>query len=176
MATIKTDSPSTGKSISIFTNNISKDASNATVIWEANDFLVPLREEGEGIIIIESEGEERQLVDGEALFITPLSISNSGDVGHYLWVLVQNNGTEYEYVSRVYIPGGDTVQIGINGFSLIKNTPDREENALGPQLKVYARRADDLNNENNVEIFLTLVTTITEQEAGSHAPAFQGIF
>jgi len=176
MATIKTDSPSTGKTVSLFVNNITKDNLNATIVWEANDFLVPLREEGDGVIIIESDGEERQLVDGEALFITPLSVSNNSDIPHYIWVLVQNNGTEYEYVSKVYIPGGDTVQIGINGFSLIKNTPNRAEDALGPQLKVYARRYDDLNNDNNVDIFLTLVTTITEQEAGSHAPAFQGIF
>ena len=176
--TIITDSPSTGKTIPIFKDNISASQNPGTIIYEARDFLVPLREEGEGVNVIETtEGEERQLVDGEAMFITPITISNAIDVAHYVWLTVVYGGTSYEYVSSVFIPGKDTAQIGINGFSLVKNSPaDRGIDAPGPMLSIYGRREDDLDNQNNQPLALTVVTVVSEQENGSHAPSFQGIF
>ena len=174
--TIKTDSPSTGKTIPVFVTDISVDEENPTIFFEANDFAVPLRDDENtpGVIIENYDGEDRQIVDGEALFITPLTVSNGDESAAYVSVWIDDaiNPDLYQYVSNVYIPGKETVQIGLNGFSLVKNNPERSRNAPGPKLLLTALREDNSGGA----VLLTAVAVISEAEAGTHAPAFRGIF
>jgi hypothetical protein len=174
--TIKTDSPSTGKTIPVFLRDISIEEENPTIFFEANDFAVPLRDDENtpGVIVENYDGEDRQIVDGEALFITPLTVSNGDDTAAYVSVWIDDavNPDLYKYVSNVYIPGQETVQIGVNGFSLVKNNPERARNAPGPKMLLTAENADVKGGAVN----LTAVAVISEAEAGTHAPAFRGIF
>jgi hypothetical protein len=174
--TIKTDSPSTGKTIPLSVKNISTSEESPTVFFEATDFAVPLRDDENtpGVIIENYEGEDRQIVDGEALFITPLTISNNLDTAAYITVWIDSGaGLDlYKYVSKVYIPGQETVQIGINGFSLVKNNPNRRKDAPGPRMLLVGENAENVNQS----IDLTAIAVVSEAEAGSHAPAFRGVF
>ena len=165
--TIYTDQPSTGKPIPI---RVAKLAPGDNEVYEAPNFNIPVREEeGETLLI---QNIERQLVPGESLFIMPLNISNNTTATAEVSVKIipEQIGTgnppdEIIFASKIFVPASETIQIPINGLSLLRSG-DRNS-VSGDKLVVGVEGG----NANTAE--LSLYTLASEAEAGTHAPEIE---
>lgn len=130
MARITCKTPSTGRSITIFSANVS---TSYTSIAEAPDFSVP--DPSESFPNRDPLDASRAIKAGEIFFITPIAAKNK--TSNTLWIEVQlvtesNNTIQF---GRAKVPGNDTVFIPIQGRSLFKRDPD---GASGDKLEIRA--------------------------------------
>jgi hypothetical protein len=169
MPTIYTDQPSTGKPVPI---RVSKLEPGDNVVYEAPNFNIPIREEEGEVLLV--QGIERQLVPGEALFIMPLNIANNSGAlgGAEVYVHIEpeviSGGAlppRVVFASQVFIPPLETVQIPINGLSLLRSGD--VDSTSGDKLVV------GVAGENAADTNLALYTLASEAEAGTHAPEIE---
>jgi hypothetical protein len=160
MPTIRTDQPSTGKPAAVRLSTLS-DAGRTT-LYECPNYSIPVRED-EGIIVEDADGLERQIVDGEALFITPLNVTNNATApGDIRLIIVSQDGEEFIYINWISVPAGETVQLPVQGLSLLRqNNPP-----VGDTLQVEVSAGSDLS----------VYAMVSEAEAGTHAPDTEAIF
>jgi hypothetical protein len=163
MATIVTDQPSTGKPVTIRSALLS-DA-GPVVLWEANDFAVPPIDDTDNPAVPtrDIDGITRQIVPGETLFVTPLTVSNLTSASGTIRLSIKDeSGGSYYLTHAIVVPGNDTVELPIQGKSLVKvNAGSLGEQLIaevsaGAQFSVYAQGS--------------------EAQAGSHAYDTEGTF
>lgn len=154
---IVTDQPSTGKPIPIRLALLDDSAPN--ILYEANNFAIPPRDDIDDpdVPTVTVNGIVRQVVPGELLFVTPLRVTNlTSAAGTIRLSITDENGDTFYVTHAVSVPGDDTVDLPINGTSLLKvNAGPLGERLIaevsaGSQFGVYAMGS--------------------EAEAGSHAP------
>jgi len=159
MPRIFTDDPASGAPRRVAFDKLTPGVE--TTLYECPDFSTPVTddEDSDSIVTDPDTGFERQIVPGEALFVTPLNVSNNSAAPSKirLWLQLEN-GTKLPYVNWVSVPANETIQIGINGLSLLK--------LGGPTSSL----GDQLIAETEANSDLAVFAMLNEQVAPSHAP------
>ena len=139
MARITCLEPSTGKPLLIAVQNVT--SGGWLTIADAPDFSVP--DEAEEFAARDPLDAMRVIRFGEISFLTPLTVSNRSTDPKWIDVrLLTEGGATVFCPGRVTIPPGDTVQIPVQGRSLLKRTP---AGSNGDRLQVQAESAATLD-------------------------------
>lgn len=120
MARITCKTPSTGRPLSLSAANV---GTTYQTLAEAPDFSVP--DASEVFPNRDAGDTTRAIRPGEIFFLTPLTARNKSASTTY-WIdvqLVTEGGVTVQAPGRVSIPPNDTVQIPVQGRSLLKRTP-----------------------------------------------------
>jgi hypothetical protein len=166
---IKTDQPSTGRPVAIRKLTLEQ---GANALYQVPNFDIPQREEDSESAFVDANNVERQLVPGEGLFIMPLNIANTSvdqEAIVQLFVETEQVGEELPlkipFTSQLTIPLQETVQIPINGLSLLRS--EKLTSRSGDMLVLNVVAPDDIGES------LSVYTIVSEAEAGTHAPDFE---
>jgi hypothetical protein len=162
--TIITNQPSTGKSLRLSSDTIAENPSeNWTTLVEAPDFRIPLRNEDEAYIIVDTNFE---IVPGELFLNAPLLVTNFHDTTNF-WVqfrILQEDGETILLTSKIDIPANDTALIPIQGQVLLKLnelTDPPSQSANGDRLQVQC--------EEDGSEWLSVFGSASESQAGTHS-------
>jgi hypothetical protein len=142
------------------------------VLVEATDFSIPIREEI-GMIV-----DDRQIVPGEILLISPLFVTNHGGASAWVQLVIkteQGGGLAeqtVEWSSKITIPANETVSIPVQGTSLLKSNLRNDGTTLPAPGSVEGDRLVILAERN---AFFDCYCTGSESEMGTHAPDSESV-
>ena len=133
MARITCRTPSTGRALSLFINEV-------PIAWttfaEAPDFSVP--DSSEKFAERDPLDSARAIRPGEVFFLTPVAARNTDSVTRWVETkLITENGTEV-LLGKVEVPAGDTAFLPLEGRSLLKRVADGTN---GDRIQVRAETA-----------------------------------
>ena len=118
MTRIVCKTPSTGRPITVASNNIQTVYTN---LISAPDFSVP--DPSQKFPERDPLDVTRAIRPGEIFFLTPLSARNKDTVDRWIEVeFITENGQGYQF-GRVEVRAGDTVFVPLQGRSLFKRSP-----------------------------------------------------
>jgi hypothetical protein len=146
MARIACNTPSTGRPANAFMSGV---PTGWTTIAEAPDFSVP---DASGLFPVRDPGDAtRAIRPGEVYFLTPLHVRNTS--GSTRWIEVRRLFESGDTVvgPRVSIPAGDSVELRVQGSSLVKRAA---AGANGDRLQVRAEAGSALDALVSVSVRL----------------------
>jgi hypothetical protein len=115
VARIKCKTPSTGKAILVYLNDVT---TLFTTIAEAPDFSVP--DPSQNYTTRDPTDPARAIRPGEIFFVTPLSVKNKTENLRWIQVILLTESNVTVDFGRVAIPPNDTLFFPIQGRSLFK--------------------------------------------------------
>lgn len=130
MARITCRTPSTGKPIHVYKNNVT---TSYTTIAEAPDFSVP--DPSNKFSTRDPHDATRAIRPGEIFFLTPIAARNKDSTTKWVEVqLILEDATTINF-GKISVPAGDTVYIPVQGRSLFKRDA---AGANGDRLQIRA--------------------------------------
>jgi hypothetical protein len=166
MPRIKTDQPSSGKSLQLFIPTATNSGfvnTTWTTIVEAPDFSIPTS--GDTGIVADPDDNARELRPGEVFFESPLQVINTTSTTRWveLQVLLQGSGGQAIPASpRVPVPANESVFLQLQGQRLLKTDLGGTIASPIPGGRLQVRA--EVGNA------LTLLGSAVEYEAPTHAP------
>lgn len=152
MARITCRTPSTGKPLNIYLDNVS---TSYVTIAEAPDFSVP---DAAGNFPVRDPGDStRTIKPGEVFFLTPMSAKNKSANTAWIETAMYTEANVTIELGRIEVPAGDTVFIPIQGRSLLKRDANT---ANGDILQVRAEVS------NTFDVWLSAEEKLSSEHIG----------
>lgn len=143
MPRITCRTPSTGKSLSLFLQNV---PTAWTTFSEAPDFSVP--DSSEKYDVRDPLDASRAIREGEIFFLTPISARNKDSVARWIEVKIVFEDASEVLLGRVEVPANDTAFLPFQGRSLLK----RNSAALnGDRVQIRAETATSFDVHSAAE-------------------------
>lgn len=133
MARITCRTPSTGKALSLYINQVS---TSWTTFAEAPDFSLP--DASEKYADRDPLDAGRAIRPGEVFFLTPVSARNTDTVTRWIELKLITESSAEVLLGKVEVPAGDTTFLPLQGRSLLKRVP---AGTFGDRIQVRAETA-----------------------------------
>ena len=152
MARIKCRTPSTGKPLSVYLNNVS---TSYVTIAEAVDFSVP--DAAENFPVRDPDDVTRTIKPGEVFFLTPMAARNKGNTTAWIQTSLYTESNVLIEIGKVEVPAGDTAFIPLQGRSLLKRDANT---ANGDMIQIRSEVA------NTFDIWVTAEEKLSSEHIG----------
>ena len=153
MARITCRTPSTGKPLNLNLNNVS---TTYVTVAEAPDFSVPDSARAFPNTR-DPEDDNRAIRPGEVFFLTPMTARNKSASTTWIEIQLLTESNVSINMGKVFVPGGDTAFIPLQGRSLLKRDANT---ANGDIIQVRAQTA------NTFDVWLSAEEKLSSEHIG----------